>query len=62
MFHTASGGGKPNYKELVRLNFLMANAISNDQAVHLARAPEQSLDSAAHQVKLIYPRLRLCFA
>eukprot|EP00435_Cladocopium_sp_Y103_P065288 s77_g27.t1 len=39
-----------------------APEVSNDQAVHFCRSSEQTLEAAAHRVKLMYPRLRLCLA
>ena len=62
LFHSKKGGAEPDYKELVRLSFLMGSKVSNDQAVHLYRSAEQTVEAAAHRVKLVYPKLRLCLA
>ena len=62
LFHTAAGGCDPDYRELLRVSYLIGSKVSNDQAVHFLRTSEQSLDAATHRVKLLYPRLRLCLA
>ena len=58
-FYTAAGGSAPDYRELLRTNYLIDSKVTNDQAVYFLRTSEQSLDAAIHRVKLLYPRFRL---
>jgi len=62
VFHIAAGGCDPDYRELLRVSYLIGSKVSNDQAIHFLRTLEQSLDMAMHRVKILYLRFRLCLA